>query len=343
MLEAPVPIAPDSTLRVHLVVAARRREVDTRVRACVPRPQGLRRRVGSRAGVRGDRRGGARAPRARARAAARSGRPSPASPGRARQCVGHGRGGGSERPPGERERLVPRVENAPAARARARRGAPPCVPSAARRTGSEASAVHRPGERRVLVRRSTRHTASSGRPAWCARSDTIVGRPCARTRRRAAEVSRPVGPAEVDDEVGRGGVAPERLERHPAGDDRRARRRRSRRGPRRRAARSGTGPTTSSRSRGSPARATARAIVASRFSGVTRPNVPTTTSLRARSRGSRAGAPRRRRATGTGSAGIGTTATRAPGTSPRIASTRNASWTATAREASTGMRKSGYA
>jgi hypothetical protein len=42
MLEAPVPIAPDSTLRVHLVVGGEKTEVDTRVRACVPRPQGLR-------------------------------------------------------------------------------------------------------------------------------------------------------------------------------------------------------------------------------------------------------------------------------------------------------------
>ena len=46
MLEAPVPIAPDSTLRVHLVVRGEKSEVDTRVRACVPRPQGLRRAWG---------------------------------------------------------------------------------------------------------------------------------------------------------------------------------------------------------------------------------------------------------------------------------------------------------
>jgi len=46
MLEAPVPIAPDSTLRVHLVVGGEKSEVDTRVRACVPRPQGLRRAWG---------------------------------------------------------------------------------------------------------------------------------------------------------------------------------------------------------------------------------------------------------------------------------------------------------
>jgi hypothetical protein len=46
MLEAPVPIAPDSTLRVHLVVGGEKAEVDTRVRSCVPRPQGLRRAWG---------------------------------------------------------------------------------------------------------------------------------------------------------------------------------------------------------------------------------------------------------------------------------------------------------
>jgi len=46
MLEAPVPIAPDSTLRVHLVVGGEKAEVDTRVRACVPRPHGLRRAWG---------------------------------------------------------------------------------------------------------------------------------------------------------------------------------------------------------------------------------------------------------------------------------------------------------
>jgi hypothetical protein len=46
MLEAPVPIAPESTLRVHLVVGGEKAEVDTRVRSCVPRPQGLRRTWG---------------------------------------------------------------------------------------------------------------------------------------------------------------------------------------------------------------------------------------------------------------------------------------------------------
>jgi hypothetical protein len=46
MVEAPVPIAPDSTLRVHLVVSGEKSEVDTRVRACVARPQGLRRAWG---------------------------------------------------------------------------------------------------------------------------------------------------------------------------------------------------------------------------------------------------------------------------------------------------------
>lgn len=46
MLEAPVPIAPDSTLRVHLVIGGEKGEIDARVRACIPRPQGLRRAWG---------------------------------------------------------------------------------------------------------------------------------------------------------------------------------------------------------------------------------------------------------------------------------------------------------
>ncbi len=46
-------------------------------------------------------------------------------------------------------------------------------------------------------------------------------------------------------------------------------------------------------------------------------------------------------ATATAAAGMGTSATSVPGTSARIASAMKALWTATAREASTGMRNRG--
>jgi hypothetical protein len=40
MLEAPVPLAPDAELHLHLVVGGERTEVDARVRCCVPRSHG---------------------------------------------------------------------------------------------------------------------------------------------------------------------------------------------------------------------------------------------------------------------------------------------------------------
>jgi hypothetical protein len=40
MLEAPVPLAPDSTLQLHLVLGGKRTQVDARVRGCVPRSEG---------------------------------------------------------------------------------------------------------------------------------------------------------------------------------------------------------------------------------------------------------------------------------------------------------------
>jgi hypothetical protein len=42
MLEAPIPLSLESSLRLHLVVAGERTEVDARVRGCVARPQGPR-------------------------------------------------------------------------------------------------------------------------------------------------------------------------------------------------------------------------------------------------------------------------------------------------------------
>jgi hypothetical protein len=43
MLEAPIPLSPESSLHLRLVVAGERTDVDARVRGCVPRPQGRRR------------------------------------------------------------------------------------------------------------------------------------------------------------------------------------------------------------------------------------------------------------------------------------------------------------
>ena len=42
MLEAPVPLAPESTLQLRLVVGGQRSDVLGRVRGCVPRPAGRR-------------------------------------------------------------------------------------------------------------------------------------------------------------------------------------------------------------------------------------------------------------------------------------------------------------
>ena len=42
MLEAPVPLAADSTLHLCLVLGGERTEVDARVRGCSPRSQGQR-------------------------------------------------------------------------------------------------------------------------------------------------------------------------------------------------------------------------------------------------------------------------------------------------------------
>ena len=42
MLEAPVPLTPDSPLHLHLLVGGERTELDARVRGCVPRGTGRR-------------------------------------------------------------------------------------------------------------------------------------------------------------------------------------------------------------------------------------------------------------------------------------------------------------
>jgi len=42
MLEAPIPLTLDSTLKLRLVVAGERTDVNARVRGCVPRPVGRR-------------------------------------------------------------------------------------------------------------------------------------------------------------------------------------------------------------------------------------------------------------------------------------------------------------
>jgi hypothetical protein len=46
MLEAPIPLAPESTLHLRLVLGGERAEVDARVRGCAPRPLGWRRAWG---------------------------------------------------------------------------------------------------------------------------------------------------------------------------------------------------------------------------------------------------------------------------------------------------------
>ena len=42
MLEAPIPLSPESSLQLRLVVAGERTDVHARVRGCVPRPEGRR-------------------------------------------------------------------------------------------------------------------------------------------------------------------------------------------------------------------------------------------------------------------------------------------------------------
>jgi Tfp pilus assembly protein PilZ len=49
MLEAPVPLTPDSPLHLHLLVGGERTDLDARVRGCVPR--GTSRRVAWGVGV----------------------------------------------------------------------------------------------------------------------------------------------------------------------------------------------------------------------------------------------------------------------------------------------------
>jgi PilZ domain len=49
MLEAPVPLTPDSPLQLHLLVGGERTDLDTRVRGCVP--HGTGRRAGWSVGV----------------------------------------------------------------------------------------------------------------------------------------------------------------------------------------------------------------------------------------------------------------------------------------------------
>jgi hypothetical protein len=46
MLEAPVPLALESTLHLHLVLGGERADVEARVRGCVPRSHGRRRAWG---------------------------------------------------------------------------------------------------------------------------------------------------------------------------------------------------------------------------------------------------------------------------------------------------------
>jgi hypothetical protein len=43
MLEAPVPLVPQSSVHLHLVLGGERADVDARVRGCVPRLRGRRR------------------------------------------------------------------------------------------------------------------------------------------------------------------------------------------------------------------------------------------------------------------------------------------------------------
>ena len=73
---------------------------------------------------------------------------------------------------------------------------------------------------------------------------------------------------------------------------------------------------------------------------MSRPNVPTTTSCAAKPRRERR-ACTARASTGAAVAGIATRRTTAPGTSVLTALAMKALCTATAREASTGMRKRG--
>ena len=55
MLEAPVPLAPDSPLQLRLLVGGERTDFGARVRGCVPAPGGPPHRLGRGRGVRGAR------------------------------------------------------------------------------------------------------------------------------------------------------------------------------------------------------------------------------------------------------------------------------------------------
>ena len=187
MLEAPVPLAPESTLHLRLVLGGERADVDARVRGCVPRSHGRGRAWG--VGVEFENLDPAARERLdRALAAPEEG-PGLARPRPMRGPVPGLRVREAARP---LERVLPGV---PHARGRVRaahvRGGRRAEPGAG--PGIAGEAQDRPGQLALSSVTSARTTASSGRSAWCSRSETTVARPWASTRRSAAEVSRAVG------------------------------------------------------------------------------------------------------------------------------------------------------
>ena len=317
MLEAPVPLAPDSPLHLHLLVGGERTDLDARVRGCVPRARPARRAawgvgvqfetMGSAARERLERALGIGPRTQGARLAGQaSGRGQPA---------GQSRDTGAGTLPGPLEDPLPgggdalrRVFAADEGRRRAReprrRPASPASRASAAPSAASSSAT------------STRRTASAGQVRLVLqvghdRRASLRQHP--QQRRRGlprggvAQVRHDVRGLDVRRQLG-SGIRPvrtvrPRTPRRSSSDSRRFG--------------SGTGPTSSRRSPGAPraARATARATASGRFSGVSRPKTPTTRSLAAKPRRARSSLTARG-STATRLTGIGAHSTSASGPLP---------------------------
>ena len=214
MLEAPVPLAPESTLHLRLVLGGERADVDARVRGCAPRSQGRRPRLG------------------RGRASSRTSIPPRASDSSAPCCPGgragprdaasgpaSSRTGGSGQAAGPLERVLPGVPH-PRRRvglSHVRGGRRP-EPGAG--AGVAGQAQDRPGQLARLVRHVH---ADDGVPRQVGLVLEVGHDGRAALREHAQERRRGLargGVAQVGHDVRRLDVGGEIRERHAAGHDR---------------------------------------------------------------------------------------------------------------------------
>ena len=347
MLEAPVPLVPDSPLQLHLVVGGERTDLDARVRGCVQRGIGAPHRVGS-VGVQFetvDPVSRERLERAWASARGPGAGPELRSGLGSRPVRGPaGPRGGDRRAARRLEDRVPRRGDPRRARARA-----PRRPAAARASRSRSAGVAGQARRarpRVLPSSSatsTRSTTSAGSSAWCCevgddRRPSL--REHAQERRRGLAGARV---AQVGHDVRRLDVRRQLGERHASGHDVRPRT------PSR--VEVGVEPRAvgdrADQQQSQPGVRAARAArrraprSRTRFSGVSRPKTADHDRRSRRGRAARAARARRPRRPRAGSPASAPAARRRPAPPARTASAMKRLCTATAREASTGIRNSG--